>query len=532
MLINALEKQLNNILKKYDIKSKNILSFSDHSDISSNIAFLLTKKLRKSPKEIAEQIIKELNTDNFEKIEVVNGFINFFYKKEVLANELLEIIKNKNYGKKDKNNKSLNIEFVSANPTGPLVLVNARAGIVGDLLGKIFEFYGYDVVRETYINDAGNQVISLGKSILYHIVNDSSIEFPKDGYKGKYIEEIAQTIREKLDNIEWNEENVKKCARMGVDYILKWQRETLKKYSIKFDKWTFETDIRKTGYIEEILNIFKEKDLIYKKDNAVFFKSSSIYDDKDRVIIKSDGNYSYLLPDIAYHYDKVQRGFDKIIDILGPDHHGHINRLRSAMKVLSENTDFEVIISQLITLYKNGKKYEMSKRKGDFITMDELAEEIDINVLKFIFLTRKLSQPLDFDLEKAKEQTMDNPVYYVQYAHARICSVFEKANYKEYENILINKILENEEIRKIIIKIIQFPYILYSIAQNYEIQKLPNYLIELSEQLHKFYHKHKIITNDEQMKEKLLLIYAVRETIRRGFDFMNIEPLNRMETNE
>ena len=534
ILIKKAEQSIKDAISEYNLDLQNIIAFTNFGDISTSIAFSIAKKEKKSPNTIAEKIVKNIDKTLYENIEIVNnGFINFYFKDLLLYTEIEELINNKNYGKEAYNNKRVNLEFISANPTGPLVLVNARAGIVGNMLNNIFNYCGYKSVKETYINDAGKQIEALGKSILFFASDNEEI-FPENGYKGEYIQNIAKMIIEKYGKLKWNKENIELCANIGKDYILKWQKKSLEKYGIVFDNWIYESDIRKKELIKEVISIFRERNYVYEKDGAIFFASSKIFDDKDRVIIKSNKEYSYLLPDIAYHYDKINRGFDKIIDILGPDHHGYIARMESALRILNENIDFRIIIAQLITLYKNKKKIEMSKRKGNYITMDELAEEIDIDVLKFIFLTRKLSQPLDFDIEKAKEQTMDNPVYYVQYAHARIMSVLDKARFKysSKNKITFNNIIKLKDIRMIIIKLLQYPYILYSIADNFEIQKLSNYLIELSSMLHKFYYNNKIITNDDAMKEKIFLIYAIKEIIARGLAIMNIQAKNRMEENE
>ena len=528
MIIEKLEQALLSTISKLtsENKSKQNITFSRFSDVSSNISFLLAPVLKRSPANIADEIIKDFHSDDITETQSLNGgFLNFTFTEQALKNELMEILSNSNYGTKRSNGKRVNIEFISANPTGPLVLVNARAGFTGMLLSNIMQFAGYETNKEYYVNDSGNQIKMLGMSILYHISNNCPDEFPENGYRGLYIKDIAETIKTESGILDWNNENIKKCSDRGIEYILKWQKESLNEFGIKFDNWTYESNIRKSGFIDRTIDLFKEKGLLEEKDNAIFFRSSSIYDDKDRVIIKSDGTYSYLLPDTAYHFNKI--------DILGPDHHGYINRLRSAVHTINEKIEIKVLIAQLITLLKNGEKFEMSKRQGDFITFDELKENIDIDVLKFIFLMRKMSQPINFDIEEAKKQTMDNPVYYVQYAHARICSVFDKAGVEKCPNSIDEKIFTIPEARELILKMIEYPYIIYSIAQTFEIQKIGVYLTELAGLLHKFYHNHRIISdNIDDMNNKITLLWGVRKIISNGLKMMNIKPKTRMENDE
>ncbi len=507
----------------------NTITFGRFGDVSSNTPFRLAPELKKKPDTIAAEMAEALKAKGYDA-SATGGFVNVSLSKEMFDEEAREIFSNEHYGRKEMNGKKVNIEFISANPTGPLVLVNARAGIVGNFLAAVFDYSGWKAERENYINDGGMQVENLGRSVLCQLNEDAP--FPENGYRGAYIRQIAEKYAE-VNPTEFTDENIAKSAAFAASYILEWQRKTLKAYGLEFDNWVYESRIRNSGEVEQALELLKNKGMIYTEDNAQFFRSTDYGDSKDRVVVKSDGNYSYLMPDIAYHFDKVKRGYDRIIDILGPDHHGYIDRIKAAVKVMNESVDFDIILSQLITLYKNGQKYEMSKRMGDFITMDELAEEIDIDVLKYMFLVRKLSQPYDFDIEKAKEQTMENPVYYVQYAHARICSIYEKAEISRPEFHSAAKALELPEARALMSKLLQYPYVLYSIAQTYEIQKLPVYLTELSELVHKFYHEHRVISdNEDDMKSKLAVLECSRRIIEGGLKLMGIEPKERMDRDE
>ena len=531
MIIEDALRDIGDIIRDMGVApGENFLSFSEHADLSSNIAFSLAGKLKQAPMDIARQLKEKIETiDYIDRVETAKpGFINIFIIDSAVSREIVSVLESDNYGSIKSKNQKVNIEFISANPTGPLVVVNARAGIVGSLLANVMNYSGIEAVREFYVNDSGNQVRKLGESILWQIA-DSKPVFPENGYRGEYIREIAQSIEKKTGRLEWSDENIELCAESGKKHIIKWQKESLARYNIDFDNWVYESDVIAKGMINEVLTILKEENMIYEKDGAVFFKASEVSSDEDRVIVKSDGNYSYFLPDIAYHYYKIKRGYPRMIDILGPDHHGYIDRIKGAVQVLSDRASLEVIIAQLITLLKDGKQFEMSKRKGDFITMDELADEIDPDVVKFMFLTRKLSQPMDFDIDEAMKTTMDNPLYYVQYAHARICSIFSKAEDAEYP-ASIEALFEIPLARELAVKIFEYPYVLYGIASHYEIQKLTNYLIELSRILHKFYYKYRVISeNREDMAMKMLLIDAVRKIIAHGLDMMNIKPKERME---
>lgn len=507
----------------------NTITFGKFADVSSNVAFVLAKQLRKKPADIASGIASALNTKGYDASSE-GGFVNVNLSDDMFDEEAEHIFSSANYGRKEQSGKKVNLEFISANPTGPLVLVNARAGIVGNFLASVFNYSGWKAERENYINDGGMQIENLGRSVLNHL--NSECEFPENGYRGAYVKDIAEAYA-KEHSTECTDENIAACSRFAADRILEWQKRTLEHYGLEFENWIYESRIRESGEVEKAYKLLEDKGMIYENEGAKFFRSSAFKDSKDRVVVKSDGNYSYLMPDIAYHFDKVQRGYDRIIDILGPDHHGYIDRITAAVKVMDENLRFDVVLSQLITLYRDGKKYEMSKRMGDFITMDELAEEIDIDVLKFMFLVRKLSQPYDFDIDKAKEQTMENPVYYVQYAHARICSIYGKAEIDRPEYHSVKKAISIPEGRALLSKLLQYPYVVYSIAENYEIQKLPVYLSELSELVHKFYHEHRVISEDtEDMKSKLALLECARKVIAGGLNLMGIEPRERMDRDE
>ncbi len=539
MLVEKFLKDLKNIVEKdfsveLNFKDYEILSFTDFGDISTNISFQIAKSVKKNPLKIAEEISEKLAKDYGYKSEPVKpGFINIFFDDKEIFKECEKIVSGNRYGEKENNNKKVNIEFISANPTGPLVLVNLRAGVSGNMLYNVLKYSGYNVERENYINDAGNQIYNFGASILYHIAKNKPENFPENGYKGNYVKDISNKLKENIGEVEYNDEYIKKAADFGKEFILNWQKESLKKYSIDFENWIFESEVRKK-YLDGVLKKLSEKGFTYSKDNALYLKTTLFGDDKDRVIIKSNGEYTYFLPGYPYHFYKTERGFERIIDILGPDHHGYIPRLNAAIKMVSErDIKFDVIIAQLVTIFKDGQKYEMSKRTGEFITLDELSEEIDPDVLKFTILSRKLSQPFNFDIEKVKEKSMDNPVYYVQYSYARLSSLFDKANTDikdisfDYENF------ENIDLRKIAKKLLEFPYIVYNLSDSYELQKVPNYLIELSSLINQFYHDYRIIDeNRKEMIKKISVLFSAREILKIGLSLMGITIKERMYKDE
>ncbi|MGE3062683.1 MAG: arginine--tRNA ligase [bacterium] len=530
--LEILREKVSSMTEKH-LNMESFLSFTEHGDFSTNISFPAGKEMKKNPMEVAESIASSVSSHFIEKSKCVKpGFLNITFTDSALIEELKEITCSAEWGTKEKTSKRVNIEFVSANPTGPLVLVNARAGIAGNALYRIMNYSGYEAIRETYINDSGSQVMNLGASILYHLAQNPG-EFPENGYRGQYIKDIAEIIGKSHPSLDWSEENIILCAEKGKKIILDWQKESLKKFNIDFDSWILESYVRK-NYLEETEALLRSKNYVYENEGAVYLKTTLFGDDKDRVIYKSNKEMTYFLPDIAYHFYKSERGFDKIIDILGPDHHGYTSRIKASMMMLDKKVDFDIIIAQIVTLLKNNEKFEMSKRSGDFISMDELAEEIDPDVIKFLVLSRKLSQPFNFDIEKAKETTMDNPVYYVQYAYARLSSLMKNAGINDESELSFSfDSFSDEPLRRIASKLLEFPYTVYSIAENYELQKLPNYIVSLSSLIHSYYHDNRIITDDKASTDKKIsVLCAARRILKMSFDMMGITVKERMEKNE
>ena len=521
-----------------------------HGDLTTNVAMRLAKNFSLSSVKLAGVIKDEFRKLFAEKelgrivsrIEVsAPGFINFWFSREYLYNLLSQICKEKDIFGKNELGKGMkvNIEFVSANPTGPLTIAHGRQAAVGDALGRILEFSGYRVSKEYFINDVGAQVELLGKSIYSRYLSINGIErveFPEDGYHGEYIKEIAEEFSKKhgkkfVENR--GLENLRFISQFGVKYILKTIESDLGRFGVFFDRW-FSQEKLLPRRIEGALDKLKAKGYIYEKDGAVWFKSTSFGDDKDRVVIKRDGAFTYLAPDIAYHLNKYRRRFHRLIDIWGPDHHGYIPRLRAAVEALGFNRDsISILIVQLATLFRNGVALSMSTRKGEFITLKEVMDEVGCDVAKFFFLMRKLDSHLDFDLGLAKKNSLDNPVYYIQYAHARIASIldFSKGLKNRLKNIKYNpRFLESPEDALLLRMLCQFPLVIKASADMLEPYKVVDYLNELAKVFHNFYTKHRVVSDtDLQLtKARLTLVSGIKVVLANGLRLLGVSLPERM----
>jgi len=513
-------------------------------DFSTNIALRLSKATAKSPFEIAitlvDNIKKYLERSTLKNyIKEVKaedaGFINFYLSNNYFYEELQNIIsKGNNFIRVNvgKNRRVL-IEFVSANPTGPLSVAHARQAVAGDVLANILDCLGFCVRREYYLNDEGNQINILGKSIELRLkeLSGERVEFPDDHYQGDYIRDIAKEISAK---------GGKDFSGYGVKYILNIIKNELDDFGVRFDYWFSQRKLRESGKINKVLNFLKRKGFIYEQDGALWFKSSRFGDDKDRVVVKSDGTYTYLAPDIAYHQDKFKRGFAWLINLWGPDHHGYINRLKAAVTALGKNPDsLSIIIVQLASIFREGKPVQMSTRRGQYITLREVLDEVGLDASRFFFLMRRTSSHLDFDLDIAKKQTSENPVYYVQYAHARICSILNNSPIKlrftqplragaGFKDIDLTVLEEEEEI-ELIKKIWQFPYILNICFTTLDPYMLTVYLQIIAESFHKFYDKHRVLGRDDKLtKARLALIEGVRLAISSGLGLLGVSKPEKM----
>ncbi len=515
---------------------------SRFGDLSTNIALQLSKLIKKSPSQIAKEIADNIK-QNLEKGPLKNyikevkvegaGFINFYLNDTYFYNQLKDIItKGKASLREDLGkHRCVLIEFVSANPTGPLSVAHARQAAVGDVLANILDFLRFKVKREYYLNDEGNQIDILGKSVELRLkeLNGEESEFPQNYYQGDYIYDIAKKIKKSLPAGRQEKSKIKNIAEYSVKYILNIIKKELHDFGIRFDYWYSQKGLRKSGEIERALDSLKKKGFLYEKDGAFWFKSTSFGDDKDRVVIKSDGSYTYLAPDIAYHQEKYRRGFTWLINLWGPDHHGYVLRLKAAVQACGYPPDsLSIIIVQLATIFKDGKSIEMSTRKGQYITLREVLDEVGRDASKFFFLMRRTSSHLDFDLDVAKKQTSENPVYYVQYAHARICSILKNSPIKIKKNLDFSVLKEKEEM-ELIKKSLQFSYILNICLNTCDPYMLTVYLKELAEKFHKFYDRHRVLGEVEPLtKARLALITGTKIVIATGLELLGITRPQKM----
>ena len=543
-----------------------------NGDMSTNAAMVCARAFRTAPKKIAEEICKRvfLTGSYFEKCETAGaGFINFFFSKEWFSETVADVLTEKDdFGSTDMGKgKRVLIEFVSANPTGPMHIGNARGGAIGDCLASVMEKAGYEVSREFYVNDAGNQIEKFGKSLslrymqlcsakgqaiyksaadteevcrLIYGENGSSEDFPmpEDVYLGQDIiahaKEYFDLNGSCLENV--SEEERKKAL---VDYALPLNIEglerDLKKYRIVYDRWFRESELHNSGAVAEIIGKLKESGYTYEKDGALWFRSSEMGDEKDRVLVRENGIPTYFVPDIAYHYNKlVTRGYDTAIDILGADHHGYIPRMKAAMQALGVDPKrLDMVIMQMVNLVRNGEKYKLSKRSGKAITLSTLLDEIPIDAARFFFNLREPNSQFDFDMELAISQSSDNPVYYVQYAHARICSVLRKL---EEENIVVEALSkdtlsalgEPDEV-ELIKYIASFPSVINDSAKNYDPARITRYVWELATKYHRFYTNCRIVSEDKTMTQaRISLCLAVKQVISNILKMLKIDCPEKM----
>lgn len=516
-------------------------------DFSTNSAMRLTKILRQNPLDIAQQlkehIERQLPASSLEglidRIDVVKpGFLNFYLSPQAFGMVLEEVLTCKHdYGRSDFGaGQKYMIEFVSANPTGPLTVAHARQAAVGDVLVNILNFSGFDAQREYYVNDGGNQINILGLSLRLRAQEllGKAIDFPDDCYQGEYVKEIARDFlaKYKCDQVDHIDELEKEAKDFGKNYLLDVIKKDLEDFGVQFDAWTFESTVATPEAIQSTLQALTEKGLIYEHEGARWFKSTQFGDDKDRVVQKSDGAYTYLTPDIVYHKNKYDRGFDRLVDILGPDHHGYIGRIKAAAQALGRDVNaLEVLIIQLASIYRDGQPLSMSTRKGEFISLREVIDEVGVDAARYFFLQRQVSQHLEFDLELAKKQNNDNPVYYIQYAHARICSVIQKAQH-EAEVLLKERefsSLAHEAEVDLIRKIGQFAKVLINCSKQLEPYGLVRYLQELAMAFHRFYDQCRVITDDKTLsQERLALTKATQIVLANGLSLAGVSAPEKM----
>ncbi|MEE9523307.1 MAG: arginine--tRNA ligase, partial [Thermodesulfovibrionales bacterium] len=482
------------------------------------------------------------SNEMFERIDIAGpGFINFFLSKVYLHDELKKfLIDPEKYTNRDiGEGERIQLEYVSANPTGPLHLGHGRGAVVGSALCNILKAAGYDVESEFYVNDAGRQVGLLGESVFARYMEKCGKEyiFPEDGYKGDYITDIAVDILEK-EGDKYCSTSYSECSGHFIDYsyrsMLEEIKRDLKDFHVVFDSFQSERELFSRGHVDKLIEVLREKKLVYDEGGATWFKSTDFGDDKDRVIIKSDGQHTYFASDIAYHYLKVKKGFSELINIWGADHHGYVKRVRSAIESVGFRPDhLRVILVQLVSLLRGGKPVQMSKRSGDFVMLREVMEEIGTDTTRFIFLTRKPDSHLEFDLEVAKKQSSENPVFYVQYAFARINSIFRKAieegiNTDDIDYEFIDRLIEDDELR-LIKKILYYPMVFEGAALAREPHRITFYLQELAGLFHPYYNKYRVLNDDKEISiARLALCRAVMEILNEGLSLLGITAPEKM----
>ncbi len=507
----------------------------DNGDFSSNIAMQLTRVLGDNPRNIASKLVDVISkNEKIEKVEIAGpGFINIYLKDEYVFSGIANIIKEEdNYGKSTiGNNEKVDIEFVSANPTGILHLGTARGAAYGSNLANIMSFAGFDVTKEYYINDAGNQINNLGISVKerYKGLCGEKENIPEDGYYGSEIIDIAKSIKDEYEDKKLDED-LEFFKKIAVDYLLNIIKTDLANFGVTFDVWTSEKAIRAKGRIEESLKILKEKGLIFEQDGAKWLKTTVYGDDKDRVLVKADGSYTYLVPDIAYHLDKFDRGFDSLVDVFGADHHSYVSRLKASIEALGYDKDkLEVRLLQMVRLLRDGEIVKMSKRTGGNITISELVEEIGMDAARYFFGARSLDGQMDFDINLALKQSSDNPFFYVGYAHARISTILEDAKTKGLEiNTNIKNIIDADS-KALLLKVYEFTGVVETAAIKKEPHLITNYVYELASMFHNYYGKHRILTDDNVISsENLGLIKTVKITIKNALRLIGVSAPNKM----
>ncbi len=539
-IVHLLTKALAEALSTLELSTRNIKltppNNPDFGDLSSNLALILAKEAHKNPLQLAEEIkgTLALPKDIINEISVTPpGFINFKISPSYYYSALKSILESKEYGRRHSGKgKTANVEFVSANPTGPLTVGHGRQAVLGDTVSNILEWNGYNVTREYYYNDAGRQMRILGKSVEARYFEQLGLKaiFPEDGYQGEYIKDISNEIREiHGENLKIDDPIFRKAAE---DHIFSDIKNSLNKLGIHHDKFSNEKTFYDSGDIEKTIKDLSEKNLVYDSQGATWFKTTSLGIEKDRVLIKSSGEPTYRLPDIAYHRNKVERNFDLIVDIFGADHADTYPDVLAALDALNYTTHhIRVLIHQFVTLIKGGEKVKMSTRKADFVTLEELTDEVGPDVVRYFFIMRGMNSHLNFDLDLAADQSEKNPVYYLQYAHARICNIIKhgesmgQSSTQDYNA----KLLTHPQELRLLKKLEQFPELVESCLASLEPQTMANYLQETATCFHKFYAECRVVTDDKTLsKARLALITATSTVIGNGLRLLGLSAPERM----
>ncbi|GAV22859.1 arginine--tRNA ligase [Carboxydothermus pertinax] len=514
-----------------------------HGDLATNLALLLTKKARKNPREIASTLLEFLEYPPLvERVEIAGpGFINFYFKSDWVTEVIPEVLSmGDKYGQLSLGaGKKVQVEFVSANPTGLLHMGNGRGAALGDILANILKVAGYEVSREYYINDAGNQIESFNKSVeaRYLELLGYKIEFPEEGYHGEDIIETAKNIIAQYGDrfIHLPEkERQEFLGKIALEEKLLAIKASLENFGVKYDVWFSEKSLHDSGEVEKTVKLLLERGYLYEKDGALWFAASKLGEEKDEVLVRKNGVPTYYAADIAYHKNKFDRGFDLVINIWGADHHGHVSRMKTALKALGYDPEkLTVILMQLVRLFRGGELVRMSKRTGQYITLDELVEEVGVDAARYFFIMRSHDAHLDFDLDLAKEKSNENPVYYIQYAHARIMSLYRQCSEQgvslpELKEVDL-KILTNEAELELLRHLAQFPVEIEKCAISLAPHHLARYLHELAGHFHTFYNSCRVLGAEENLsKARLLLVEATRIVLKKGLSILGISAPEKM----
>ncbi len=510
-----------------------------HGDYAANAAFKVARQVRKAPKAVAEEIKTAVLARRREKkelafitrVEVAGaGFLNFYVSQDSVSS-LIDVVlrQDERYGESEFGaGKKVVVEFVSANPTGPLTIAHGRQAAIGDSLVRILRHTGHDVTAEYYLNDAGRQMNLLGASVWARYLEEFEMEsvFPEDGYHGSYIRDIAKALAaQRKDELlsRSPEEAIQQARLFAGETMMELIRKDLAAIDVSFDHYFSESTLYEKDAVEKTLELLREKGHLYEQDGALWFRSTAFGDDKDRVVKKSTGEYTYLAPDIAYHLSKFQRGFDQVINLWGPDHHSYVTRLKAACQALGYNEkQIHVLIVQLTTLYRGGVQVRMSTRAGEFVTLEALRQEVGPDAARFFFIMRRVETPLDFDLELAKKKSDENPVYYLQYAHARIASLIRFSGRAVPKSADLARLNTPQDL-DLIKTISEFPKALVQASQMSEPYRLADYLRELAATFHRFYAHARVVTEDEALTAaRLMLVEAARITLRNGLRLLGI----------
>ena len=535
----------------------------EHGDYASNIALQLSKRLRRNPRQIAEEIAKAsapalAATGLFEPLTVAGaGFLNIRVKPEAKLEVIRQVLEQgKDYGRvKTEKEESIQIEFVSANPTGPLHVGHGRGAAYGDSLAKLLEFAGARVTREFYVNDAGRQmdILALSVWLRYLQMRNMDVPFPEEGYRGDYVRDIAARLADEnlagkadfsgvLPDADAEIDRLidlakrtlgdgwKRVHRFALDAMLADQREDLAAFRVCFDHWSSEQALHDKGLIDKALRLLQARGHLFEQGGALWFRSSAFGDVKDRVVRRENGQYTYFASDIAYHLDKFERGFDRVIDVWGADHHGYVPRVKGALEAFGLDPGrLEIALVQFAVLYRNGEKVAMGKRSGEFVTLRELREEVGNDAARFFYVLRKSDQHLDFDLDLAKSESSDNPVYYVQYAHARVCSVFAQIEGWDFPKNLSLEPLKSDRELLLAQRLAEFPELILTAARERSPHSLAFYLRELAAEFHSYYNDERILVDDETLRSaRLALSAAVRQTLANGLSLLGVSAPEKM----